>query len=103
MKHISRIVLIFSPAFLIGSGFLKFHPNQFLAEAFPQSEERDVFETLDQENNKDSFLPTSPMELMQTLQKNSSMEDATSPTDALDDALKLFNDQDLMNNSSINN
>ena len=34
------------------------------------------------------------MQIMDMIRENSSLEDATSPSDALDQALKLFNYQD---------
>ena len=39
-----------------------------------------------------SDLPNNPFEIMEMLRRANSMNDATKPTDAIDDALKLFND-----------
>ena len=38
-----------------------------------------------------SDLPTNPFEIVDMLRRANSMNDATKPTDAIDDALKLFN------------
>jgi len=38
-----------------------------------------------------SVLPTNPFELVEMLRRANSMNDATKPSDAIDDALKLFN------------
>ena len=38
-----------------------------------------------------SDLPTNPFEIMEMLRRANSMNDATSPSNAIDDALKLFN------------
>ena len=38
-----------------------------------------------------SDLPTNPFEIVEMLRRASSMNDATKPSDAIDDALKLFN------------
>jgi len=38
-----------------------------------------------------SFLPTNPFELVEMIRRQSSMNDATNPSDAIDDALKSFN------------
>ena len=38
-----------------------------------------------------SDLPNNPFEIMEMLRRANSMNDATKPTDAIDDALKLFN------------
>ena len=104
MKYILKLVLILFPLVLWQGISLNWNEGKFLAEAFSENNERDVFETLDQEKEKDSFLPTTPMELMQTLQKSSAMDNATSPTDAIDDALKIFQENALEEqNTSINN
>ena len=38
-----------------------------------------------------SDLPTNPFEIVEMLRRANSMNDATNPSDAIDDALKLFN------------
>ena len=38
-----------------------------------------------------SDIPTNPFEIVDMLRRASSMNDATKPSDAIDDALKLFN------------
>jgi len=38
-----------------------------------------------------SILPTNPFELVEMIRRQNSMNDATDPTDAIDDALKSFN------------
>ena len=38
-----------------------------------------------------SALPTNPFELMEMIRRQNSMNDATNPSDAIDDALKSFN------------
>ena len=38
-----------------------------------------------------SALPTNPFELVEMIRRQSSMNDATDPSDAIDDALKSFN------------
>lgn len=38
-----------------------------------------------------SALPTNPFELVEMIRRANSMNDATKPSDAIDDALKLFN------------
>ena len=39
----------------------------------------------------DSSLPTNPFELVEMIRRHNSMNDATDPSDAIDDALKSFN------------
>ena len=38
-----------------------------------------------------SVLPTNPFELVEMIRRQNSMNDATAPSDAIDDALKSFN------------
>ena len=38
-----------------------------------------------------SALPTNPFELVEMIRRQNMMNDATNPTDAIDDALKSFN------------
>ncbi len=42
-------------------------------------------------NDKNSAIPTNPFEIVEMIRRNNSLNDATSPSDALDDALKSFN------------
>jgi len=39
----------------------------------------------------DSLLPTNPFELVEMIRRHNSLNDATNPSDAIDDALKSFN------------
>jgi len=39
----------------------------------------------------DSLLPTNPFELVEMIRRYNSLNDATDPSDAIDDALKSFN------------
>ena len=41
-----------------------------------------------------SALPTNPFELVEMIRRQNSMNDATDPSDAIDDALKSFNSLD---------
>ena len=38
-----------------------------------------------------SVIPTNPFEIVEMIRRQNSMNDATSPSDAIDDALKSFN------------
>ena len=38
-----------------------------------------------------SIIPTNPFELVEMIRRQNSMNDATKPSDAIDDALKSFN------------
>ena len=41
-------------------------------------------------DNNSSDLPTNPFEIVEMLRRANSMNDATKPSDAIDDALELF-------------
>jgi len=42
-------------------------------------------------DDDDSVLPTNPFELVEMIRRQNSMNDATDPSDAIDDALRSFN------------
>ena len=48
------------------------------------------------ESNKS--IPTNPFEMVEMLRKANSMNDATSPSDAIDEAIKTFDNLKLNNN-----
>jgi len=55
-----------------------------------------LFEDLEIDNSTkpeddSSALPTNPFELVEMIRRQNSMNDATDPSDAIDDALKSFN------------
>ena len=42
-------------------------------------------------NDNGSVIPTNPFEIVEMIRRYNSMNDATNPSDAIDDALKSFN------------
>ncbi len=55
-----------------------------------------LFEELEIDNStktedESSVIPTNPFELVEMIRRQNSMNDATNPSDAIDDALKSFN------------
>tara|TARA_B100000242_G_scaffold265439_1_gene213594 strand:+ start:28 stop:315 length:288 start_codon:yes stop_codon:yes gene_type:complete len=48
-------------------------------------------DTSTKKDENTSVIPTNPFELMEMIRRQSSMNDATNPSDAIDDALKSFN------------
>ena len=68
------------------------------------SSQENYFEELELYNNtRDEFeskksIPTNPFEIVDMLRKVNSMNDATSPSDAVDEAIKTFDDLKLNNN-----
>ena len=53
-------------------------------------EKRDIYNTFDAESQVDQGLPIDPFDLMNRLKQAEAMDDATTPSDALDEALKAF-------------
>ncbi len=41
--------------------------------------------------DESSVIPTNPFEIVEMIRRNNSLNDATNPSDAIDDALKSFN------------
>ena len=54
------------------------------------SEELEI-DTSTKTEDDSSALPTNPFELVEMIRRQNSMNDATNPSDAIDDALKSFN------------
>ena len=55
------------------------------------SEELEI-DTSTKTNDNSSPIPTNPFEIVEMIRKHNRMNDATDPYDAIDDALKSFND-----------
>ena len=56
-----------------------------------------LFEELQIDNStkadeKKSVIPTNPFEIVEMIRRQNSLNDATNPSDAIDDALESFND-----------
>ena len=48
-------------------------------------------ETSTKTDNNSSVIPTNPFEIVEMIRRHNSLNDATKPSDAIDDALKSFN------------
>ena len=48
-------------------------------------------DTSTKKDNNSSAIPTNPFEIVEMIRRNNSLNDATKPSDAIDDALELFN------------
>ena len=67
---------------------ISLHRNLLKAEyLFEESE----IDTSTKTEDDSSSLPTNPFELVEMIRRQNSMNDATDPSDAIDDALKSFN------------
>ena len=84
-KKISRLVKVF----IIFTSFINIKSTLLSAEeSYLKEIEIDSSTKIDTNN---SALPTNPFEIVEMLRRANSMNDATNPSDAIDDALKSFN------------
>ena len=81
-KYKYLVYLFISPFFLIS--------YQSIAQESYKLNEMEINRTinLDDEDNLD--FPTNPFEIVDRLRRSNSMNDATKPSDAIDDAIKSF-------------
>ncbi|WP_320667277.1 hypothetical protein [Prochlorococcus sp. MIT 1307] len=71
-----------------------------LAESLGENQlpkEREIHNTFSGEKNGALLDATNPMDLINRLRRATAMEDATSPSDAIDDALKALDANELDN------
>ena len=79
-KSISLLIFYFS-LFTLKGDYLK---------AEYSFEELEIDTSTKKEENSQAF-PTNPFEIVEMIRRQNSMNDATDPSDAIDDALKSFN------------
>ena len=84
-KKISRL----GKVFIIFISFINIKSTSLSAEESYLNEIEIDSSTKFDTNN--SALPTNPFEIVEMLRRANSMNDATKPSEAIDDALKLFN------------
>ena len=89
MKYFLKRFFIACPFILLGGSIFPNLGLPLFAEVFSSSQVDELYQDLG-EDAKGSDLPTNPMELMQIFRRSSAMEDATEPSDAIDQALKNF-------------
>ena len=67
----------------------------FNSDTYPQESKKlndiEINSTTKSTGNDNSVIPSNPFELVDMIRRINSMNDATNPTDAIDDALKSFN------------
>ena len=79
-KSVTLIIFLISLSSLKG--------NHLNAEYF--SEELQI-DTSTKKDDSNSGIPTNPFEIVEMIRRYNSMNDATNPSDAIDDALESFN------------
>ena len=83
-KYLSRpilLIIFLFPSILLGSNFLN---AEYLLEELQ-------IDTSTKTEGDNSAIPTNPFEIVEMIRRQNSLNDATNPTDAIDDALKSFN------------
>ncbi len=76
------------PSLIFFISLISLQGNFLNAEYLLEESEID-FSTKTDDNN--SGIPTNPFEIVEMIRRQNSMNDATNPSDAIDDALKSFN------------
>ena len=61
---------------------------------YSTDDNRDIFNTFDSEDQNDNGLPIDPFDLMNRLKEAGAMNNATTPSDALDEALNAFDESE---------
>ena len=83
---------------------LSFYSLGFFCNGLVLSSQENYFEEIELNNStQDGFesnksIPTNPFEIVDMLRRANSMNDATNPSDALDEAIKNFDNLKLNNN-----
>ena len=75
--------------FLIFFTILTFLKSDYLNAEY-LFEELDIENTTKRDDNS-SGIPTNPFEIVEMIRRQNSLNDATNPSDAIDDALRSFN------------
>ena len=60
------------------------------AKNYSTVEKRDIYSTFDSEDQIEQGLPLDPFDLMDRLKQSETMNNATTPSDALDEAINAF-------------
>ena len=76
-------------SFIVFFTLLFFFKGNYLNAEY-LSEELEI-DTSTKTEDDSSALPTNPFELVEMIRRQNSMNDATNPSDAIDDALRSFN------------
>ena len=94
--QISLACFIFTPILLTTVQEVLYSRFTKIAEVknYLNDEKRDIFNTFDTEDQNDEGFPVDPFDLMNRLKKAGALNDATTPSDALDEALNAFDESE---------
>ena len=101
MKLIRKNLLHRKNLFIVA---LIFYSLGFFYNNLVLSSQENYFEEIELNNNaqdgfeRNSSIPTNPFEIVDMLRKANSMNDATSPSDAIDEAIRTFDNLKLNKN-----
>ena len=92
-------LIFFSSIFHTNFRSVLFTRSAALAEVnnYSTDQQRDIYNTFDSEDQSDKGLPVDPFDLMNRLKKAGAMKNATTPSDALDEALSAFDETEYEN------
>ncbi len=88
-KYKYLVYLFIGPIFLIS--------DQSIAQESYKISEMEINKTINLDDEDDLDFPTNPFEIVDRLRRANSMNDATKPSDAIDDAIKSF---DMINDDN---
>jgi len=91
-----RKILSIIALFLYSFGF--FYNDLVVSSQENYFEEIELYNNTQDELESNKSIPTNPFEIVDMLRKVNSMNDATSPSDAVDEAIKTFDNLKLNNN-----
>ena len=81
-KYKNLVYLFISPIFFIS--------YQSIAQESYELSEMEINRTINLDDDDNLDFPTNPFEIVDRLRRANSMNDATKPSDAIDDAIKSF-------------
>ncbi len=93
LSNLFKIGLIACPIFIFSSDIPVKSNLMELADSGKIQDGREIYNSFDDDDQKTSILDVAnPMELMNRLRRATAMDDATTPVDAVDEALRAFDD-----------
>ena len=95
-SHFLLTCAFLSPIFITAGGFIPSLRTPKISEVknYSIDEKRDIYSTFDTEDQMDQGLPLDPFDLMNRLKQAGAMNNATNPSDALDEALNAFDESE---------
>ena len=88
-----------APILITAGQFISYSRTTRISEVknYSADEKRDIYSTFDTEDQIDQGLPIDPFDLMNRLKQVGVMNNATTPSDALDEALNAFDQSQYEN------